>query len=80
MSSRQREPPRVGHRDEQRSVREDTDREGRAPAGKLLGKLRRHGADRIGLVEVDEGQLVLFRDEPRYLLGRDHAAFHEGLA
>ena len=73
------EPARVGHRNEQRPVGEETDREGRAAAGKLLGKLRRHGADRVGLVEIDEGQLVLFRDEPRHLLGRDHAAFHEGL-
>ena len=80
MSSRHASLARVGHRDEQRPVGEETDREGRAAAGKLLGKLRRHGADRVGLVEVDEGQLVLFRDEPRHLLGRDHAAFHERLA
>ncbi len=80
MSSRQASLARVGHRNQQRPVGEEADREGRAAARKLLGKPHRHGAVRIGLVQVDIGQLVLLGDEPRNLFARHDAALDERLA
>ena len=52
---------------------------GPSTGGQVLGEPRRHGADRVGLIEVDVRELVLLGDESRDLRTRDHATFHEGL-
>lgn len=80
MSSRHASLPGVGDGDEQRAVGEEADGEGGAATGKLFGEPHRHGADRIGLVQIDIGQLVLFGNEPSNLRARHDTAFHERLA